>query len=89
MSKAVVALNAADFEPLEHAAFENLQRLPREDFLASLASRSYIAVLEEAHRIAVLAGIDAMLDRDDAPVEGDEVVLPLTTAVFWTRLRDE
>ena len=79
--------DARDFEPLEHASFENVQRLPREDFLASLASRSYIAVLEEAHRAAVLAAIDAMLDREDAPVEGETVVLPLTTAVFWTRLR--
>jgi SAM-dependent methyltransferase len=75
------------FEPLTRAAFENPQRLGREDFIAALASRSYIVALADEHRAEVLAAIDAMLDRDDAPVEGDDVVLPLTTEVYWTRLR--
>jgi ubiquinone/menaquinone biosynthesis C-methylase UbiE len=76
------------FGPLAHATFENQQRLRREDFIAALASRSYIAVLEERHRAEVLAAIDAMLERDDAPLEGGDVVLPLTTEVYWTRLGD-
>jgi ubiquinone/menaquinone biosynthesis C-methylase UbiE len=82
---------AADerFEPLLEATFENTQRLSREDFIAALSSRSYIAALAEAHRADVLAGIEAMLARGDAPVAGDDVVLPLRTKVFWTRLRDE
>jgi SAM-dependent methyltransferase len=75
------------FEPLSQATFENRQRLGRVDFIAALASRSYIAALEEDHRAEVLAAIDAMLERDDAPVERDDVVLPLTTEVYWTRLR--
>jgi ubiquinone/menaquinone biosynthesis C-methylase UbiE len=75
------------FEPLSSATFENPQRLSREDFIAALASRSYIAALSEAHRAEVLAGVEQMLERDDAPVAGEDVVLPLTTDVFWARLR--
>jgi hypothetical protein len=77
------------FEPLSHATFENPQRLGREDFIAALASRSYIAALADEHRAEVLAAIDAMLDRDDAPLEGDDVVLPLSAEVYWTGLRGE
>jgi SAM-dependent methyltransferase len=77
------------FEPLANAAFENSQRLRREDFIAALASRSYIAALDEEHRAEVLAAIDAMLEREDAPLDGDDVLLPLTTEVYWTRLRPQ
>ena len=77
------------FEPLASATFENPQRLRREDFIAALASRSYIAALADAHRAEVLAGIEAMLERDDAPLDGDDVVLPLTTEAYWTRLRSQ
>ena len=76
-----------EFEPLSHARFAHRQRLRREDFIASLASRSYIASLSEPHRRDVLAGVAALLEREDAPLEGGEVVVPLSTLLFWTRSR--
>jgi SAM-dependent methyltransferase len=75
------------FEPLAEAGFANEQRLGRRDFIAALASRSYVAALAEADRDELLAEVEAMLDRDDAPIESGRVVLPMTTAVYWTRLR--
>lgn len=75
------------FTPLATATFANPQRQARDEFLAALASRSYIAVLGEADRAALLADVERMLDSRDAPVDGDAVVLPLRTEVFWARLR--
>jgi ubiquinone/menaquinone biosynthesis C-methylase UbiE len=73
------------FGPPARAEFTHTQRLPRDDFVASLASRSYVSTLDEPARSELLADARAMLDRDDAPVEGDELVIPLRTAVYWTR----
>ena len=75
------------FEPLSAAVCANSQRLPREDLIAALASRSYVAVLGKADRAELLGGIEAMLDRPDAPLEDGEIVIPMHTGVFWTRLR--
>jgi ubiquinone/menaquinone biosynthesis C-methylase UbiE len=75
------------FEPLQYAEFENPQRATRADFLAALASRSYVASMEAADRKEFLAEVEQLLERPDAPLEGDEVVMPLRTYVFWTRLR--
>jgi ubiquinone/menaquinone biosynthesis C-methylase UbiE len=75
------------FGPLSSETFANPQRTSRADFLAGLASRSYIAALAPADRAEVMKGIDALLAQDDAPVEGDDVIAPMRTAVFWTRLR--
>jgi ubiquinone/menaquinone biosynthesis C-methylase UbiE len=77
------------FEPLQHAAYRHEQRVPRGDFLAGLASRSYIATLAASKRASVLEQIDALLERNDAPMAGSTVTVPLTTAVFWTRKRAE
>jgi ubiquinone/menaquinone biosynthesis C-methylase UbiE len=77
-----------DFGPLVEATFDNPQRSTREEFVDSLASRSYIAVLESAERAAVLAGLEQLLDRADAPVEGDQVSIPMRTQCCWTRLTE-
>ena len=75
------------FGPLQYAEFENPQRATRADFLAALASRSYVASMDAADRRQFLAEVERLLERDDAPLEGDDVVMPLRTYVFWTRLR--
>jgi SAM-dependent methyltransferase len=66
------------------ARFSHEQRLSRPDFVAAFASRSYVAAMAPADRSELLAEIDAMVDRPDAPVEGGEVVIPLQTLAFWT-----
>ena len=60
----------AHFGPPASASFAHEQRLPSDDFIASLASRSYIATLGEAKRAEIFAEVAALLERDDAPVEG-------------------
>jgi ubiquinone/menaquinone biosynthesis C-methylase UbiE len=77
-----------DFGPLADATFDNPQRASRTEFVDSLASRSYIAVLEPDERAAVLAGLEQLLDRPDAPVEGNQVSIPMRTHCFWTRLTE-
>jgi ubiquinone/menaquinone biosynthesis C-methylase UbiE len=75
------------FAALSSATFTNTQRSTRADFMAGLASRSYIAVLPAADREGLLDAVEALLARDDAPLDGDVVTVPMRTAVFWTRLR--
>jgi hypothetical protein len=60
----------------------------RAEFIDGLASRSYVAVLEPDDRAAVLAGLETLLDRDDAPVDGDQVSVPMRTQVLWTRFTE-
>jgi ubiquinone/menaquinone biosynthesis C-methylase UbiE len=76
------------FEPLSRRDVENRVLLSGEDFVAGLASRSYIAVLDPGDRDELLAHVDSMLDRDDAPLEGGRVIVPMGTEVYWTRLRE-
>jgi SAM-dependent methyltransferase len=75
------------FRPLAHSVFPNPLRSTRADFLAGLGSRSYIASMDDTDRAEVLEAVDALLDRNDAPVEGDVLITPMRTEAFWTRLR--
>jgi ubiquinone/menaquinone biosynthesis C-methylase UbiE len=77
-----------DFGPLIEATFDNPQRASRAEFVDSLASRSYIAVLEPAERAAVLGGLEELLDRADAPVKDGQVSIPMRTECHWTRLTE-
>ena len=52
-----------------------------------MASRSYIASLDPERRAEVLAEIDDLFGRDDAPIDHGRVRIPLRTDVFWTRKR--
>jgi len=79
---------AHQFEPLSLRKVENRIRVSREDFVAGLASRSYVAVMNPGDRDELLAHVAAMLDRDDAPLDGDRVLVPMGTEVFWTRLAE-
>ena len=73
------------FGPPDSAWFSHEQRLPPAGFIASLASRSYVATLTEAERAALFAEVATLLERDDAPISGGEMVIPLKTVTYWTR----
>jgi len=73
------------FEPLSADGFEHSQRLSREAFIATMASRSYIATLSDSDRAAVLGDIEDLMERDDSPFTEGEAEVPLRTFAFWTR----
>ena len=75
------------FGPPHSATFSHEQRLPVDGFIASLHSRSYISTLTDPEREVILSEVERLLERDDAPIEGEEMVIPLTTAAYWTRVR--
>jgi SAM-dependent methyltransferase len=76
-----------NFGPPDSAWFTHEQRLPPDGFIASLASRSYVATLTEPERAALFAEVATLLERDDAPISGAEMVIPLKTVAYWTRKR--
>jgi ubiquinone/menaquinone biosynthesis C-methylase UbiE len=91
---------AADelFCELRGAEYEHSQRISRQGFMQSLASRSYLASLEAGEREEILQEIRGLMEREDSPWraaveeagEGGaeeasfEGVVPLRTLVFWT-----
>jgi ubiquinone/menaquinone biosynthesis C-methylase UbiE len=75
------------FEPLSTATFSNTQYVSREEFIAGLASRSYIARLDPSSRGELLGQIAASLDEPGAPIEHGQVVVPMRTMAYWARLR--
>jgi SAM-dependent methyltransferase len=74
------------FRPLTMATFDNTQRVSRDEFLANLASRSYVARLAPDARRELLGQVSDLLDRRDSPMETGHVVVPMRTDVYWTRL---
>lgn len=74
------------FQPLSEATFDNTLLMSRDEFLANLASRSYVAVLSPRERRNLLSEVARLLDRPDAPSEADRVVVPMRTAVYWAQL---
>lgn len=74
------------FKPLRAATFDNPQRMSHDEFLANLASRSYIARLDPAARQQLLGEVSDLLAQPDAPIEAGRVVVPMQTDVHWARL---
>jgi SAM-dependent methyltransferase len=74
------------FGPLVEATFANERRMTPDEFIDGFASRSYVAVLDSDERAALLAAVRGLLDRDDAPLDDGEIVVPMRTATFVTRL---
>jgi ubiquinone/menaquinone biosynthesis C-methylase UbiE len=75
----------ARFAPLSSATFDNAQRMSREDFLANLASRSYVARLDAGARQTLLGDVSDLLQSPEAPMEASRIVVPMRTDVYWTR----
>ena len=75
------------FEPLRVATFDNPQWPSPDEFLANLASRSYIARLDPAGRQQLLGEVSDLLAQPGAPVEADRVVVPMKTDVHWASMR--
>ena len=74
------------FASLDELNFDNTRRMTAAEFLDGLASRSYVATLAADDRAAVIAEVAALLDRADAPVEDELVIVPMRTATYATRL---
>jgi ubiquinone/menaquinone biosynthesis C-methylase UbiE len=74
------------FAPLAKATFDNAQRMSRENFLANLASRSYVAQLAHEERQVLLGDVSDLLRSPGAPLEAGRVVVPMQTDVYWTHL---
>jgi ubiquinone/menaquinone biosynthesis C-methylase UbiE len=74
------------FAPLRTATFDNPQWPSTDEFLANLASRSYIARLDPAARQELLAEVSDLLGQPGAPIEAGRVVVPMKTDVYWARL---
>lgn len=75
------------FQALAEATFDNTRRMSRDEFLANLASRSYVAALSRDDRRQLLRDIAELLKRSDAPLEAGRIVVPMRTVAYWTRLR--
>jgi SAM-dependent methyltransferase len=73
------------FEALAGATFDNTQRMTEEDFLANLASRSYVAQLNPDARRELIGEITDLLRRPGAPIEAGHVLVPMRTDTYWTR----
>lgn len=74
------------FERLHAATFDNAQRMSHDEFLANLASRSYIARLDPTARRELLDEVSDLLEQPGAPIEAGEVMVPMPTDLYWTRL---
>jgi SAM-dependent methyltransferase len=75
------------FEPLEHASFRHVHRLPPEAALARVASVSFVAALPEHERQDVLGRVRELLARDPDTRDRSEIELPYRTDVYWARRR--
>jgi ubiquinone/menaquinone biosynthesis C-methylase UbiE len=74
------------FAALSEAVFDNTRHMSVAEFLDGFASRSYVATLDPDDRAALIGDVRALLERPDAPVTDDQVIVPMRTAVYWTRL---
>jgi SAM-dependent methyltransferase len=72
------------FGPLRSATFDNPQRVSHDEFLANLASRSYVARLEPAGRRELLGEVSDLLRHPGAPIEAGSVMVPMQTDAYWT-----
>jgi hypothetical protein len=67
------------FEAVRHREYVHAQSLTVDDFVAQVASWSWIAGLPEAQRTAALADVRALVGEETP------IVIPYRTDVHWTR----
>ena len=75
---------AAEFSPLEHRAFRNVQEVDPAGLIDRIASISFIATLPSAQREAVFADALDILDAHEVPGPDGRFEIPYVTDVFWT-----
>lgn len=69
------------FDAVEHAHYTHTQHVAVDDFVAQVASWSWIAGLPELQRAAVLDDVRALLHAQA------EIAIPYRTDVYWTQRR--
>jgi len=69
------------FDPLAHVEATHVQRLSPDDFLAQVASWSWIANLAREERRAVLTDVETLVRRQP------EISIAYRTDLYWTRRR--
>jgi ubiquinone/menaquinone biosynthesis C-methylase UbiE len=67
------------FAPITHVQATHIQHLSCDDFVAQVASWSWIANLPNAERLAVLASVRELVR------EHPEISIPYRTDLYWTR----
>ena len=72
------------FGPVERSKFRFVQSIDREQFVEQVASRSYVRVLAEADRRALLAEVAELGSRLDEPIS-----LPHVTDLFCAQVRGQ
>jgi len=75
------------FGPLHARVFANEQRIARDAVAARFTSVSHVAVLPEAGQRAVVAEVDAVLDRHPATAGRDELRIPYLVDAYWCERR--
>jgi SAM-dependent methyltransferase len=75
------------FEPLETATFRHVHRLTTDGVVARVASVSFIAVLGDPERDAVITSVRELLERDPDTRGRAEVDLAYRTDVHWCARR--
>jgi ubiquinone/menaquinone biosynthesis C-methylase UbiE len=74
------------FEPLHRFDFAHSQSIPLTDIPALIASRSYVTVLPDYQRTALLNDLERLLRTGDAPVADEMLTVPYETELYLTRL---
>jgi SAM-dependent methyltransferase len=69
------------FDELQHCEATHIQHLSVDDFVAQVASWSWIAGLPDVQRAAVLADVRALVPAET------EISIPYRTDLYWTRRR--
>jgi hypothetical protein len=77
----------AEFSPLEHRAFRNVQTVDRSGVIDRIASVSFIATLPTAEREAVFADAQDILAAHGVPGPDGRFEIPYVTEVFWCSRR--
>lgn len=72
--------DSARFEPARRGRYRWVDSITHADLLATVDSRSYVSVLEPAHKAEYLAGIAAVIAELPEPF-----ALPYVTEVYWCR----